>query len=159
MGIDEDFGRAYAKAQAASNNSIPTSGTIFVSVKDRDKHRTVELARRLVQLGFSLVATWGTARYLTEQGISVKGINKVAEGRPHVVDLIKNREVHFIINTVSGAQAQKDSFSIRRNALQFKIPYTTTISGARAVVNAMEMLVKNKLSIRSIQEYNRGIHY
>ncbi len=159
MGIDEDFGRAYAKAQAASNNSIPTSGTIFVSVKDRDKHQTVDIARGLARLGFSLVATWGTARYLAGQGIAVKGINKVAEGRPHVVDLIKNREVHFIINTVSGAQAQKDSLSIRRNALQFKIPYTTTISGARAIVTAMEMLAKKELSIRSIQEYNRGIHY
>ncbi len=154
MGIDEDFGLAYAKAQAASKNKIPTSGRIFISVKDKDKPYTAEIAKKLLKLDFQIIATRGTAKYLADNGIAVDVINKVAEGRPHIVDMIKNREVNFIINTVTGAQAQKDSLSIRRNALQYNIPYTTTISGASAVVRAIEMLLKKELSIKSIQEYH-----
>ena len=154
MGIDEDFGLAYAKAQMASHNTIPTSGKIFISVKDKDKEQTVELSRKLSALGFQLIATRGTAKYLADNGIAVDIINKVMEGRPNVVDLIKNREVSFIINTVTGSHAQKDSLFIRRDSLQFNIPYTTTISGARAVVMAIEMLQKKELGIKSIQEYH-----
>ncbi len=156
MGIDADFGIAYAKAQAASSNRIPTSGKIFLSVKDKDKSATLELAKKLTEMGFSIVATRGTAKYLSDNGIHSEVINKVMEGRPHVVDMIKNREVSFIINTVTGAQAQKDSMSIRRSALQYKIPYTTTISGAKAVVMAIDMLLKKELSIKSIQEYHKA---
>ncbi|TAN42624.1 MAG: carbamoyl-phosphate synthase large subunit [Nitrospirae bacterium] len=155
MGIDEDFGLAYAKAQAASSNKIPVDGKIFISVKDKDKPRTVAIAKKLLAMGFSLVATKGTAGYLSGQGIKLDTINKVVEGRPHCVDLIKNRELSFIINTVSGTQAQKDSLSIRRSALQFRIPYTTTISGAEAVVRAIEVLREKELHIKSIQEYHR----
>jgi carbamoyl-phosphate synthase large subunit len=154
MGIDEDFGRAYAKAQAASGNKIPTSGKIFISVKDKDKPQTLEMSRKLAELGFQIIATRGTAKFLQDNGLNVDIINKVTEGRPHVVDLIKNRELSFIINTVTGALAQKDSLSIRRSALQFKIPYTTTISGARAVVMAIEVIVKKDMTIKSIQQYN-----
>ena len=154
MGIDDEFGLAYAKAQAASYNKIPTSGKIFMSVKDKDKSHTVDIARKLRELGFKLVATKGTAGYLHDHGISVDVINKVMEGRPHVVDLIKNKEINFIINTVTGSQAQKDSFSIRRSALQYRIPYTTTISSAKAVVMAIESLLKRELKIKSIQEYH-----
>jgi carbamoyl-phosphate synthase large subunit len=156
MGIDDEFGLAYAKAQAASNNKIPTSGKIFLSVKDKDKYHTVEIARKLRELGFKLVATRGTAGYLDAHGIEVESINKVMEGRPHVVDLIKNKEIHFVINTVTGSQAQKDSFSIRRSALQYRIPYTTTISSAKAVVMAIESLLKRELKIKSIQEYHNS---
>jgi carbamoyl-phosphate synthase large subunit len=156
MGIDKDFGLAYAKAQAASKNKIPTSGKIFISVKDKDKPHMADIARRLSELGFHLIATRGTKQYLESRGINVELINKVMEGRPHVVDMIKNREVNFIINTVTGAQAQKDSLSIRRSALQHNIPYTTTISGAKAVLMAIEMLLKKELSIKSIQEYHKG---
>jgi carbamoyl-phosphate synthase large subunit len=156
MGIDDEFGLAYAKAQAASNNKIPTSGKIFLSVKDKDKDFTVEIARKLRELGFKLVATRGTAGYLHAHGIEVESINKVMEGRPHVVDLIKNKEINFIINTVTGSQAQKDSFSIRRSALQYRIPYTTTISSAKAVVMAIESLLKRELKIKSIQEYHEN---
>ncbi len=156
MGIDKDFGLAYAKAQAASNNKIPTSGKIFISVKDKDKPHTVEIAKSLSEMGFQLIATRGTKQYLEDSGINVDLINKVTEGRPHVVDMIKNREVNFIINTVTGAQAQKDSLSIRRSALQHNIPYTTTISGAKAVLRAIEMLLKRELSIKSIQEYHNN---
>jgi carbamoyl-phosphate synthase large subunit len=156
MGIDEDFGLAYAKSQSASKNRIPTSGRVFISVKDKDKPATLKIAKKLFEIGFYLTATRGTARYLSDNGIDVDIINKVMEGRPHIVDMIKNREVNFIINTVTGAQAQKDSLSIRRSALQYNIPYTTTISGARAAVMAIEMLLKRQLSIKSIQEYHKG---
>ncbi|WP_333655563.1 carbamoyl-phosphate synthase large subunit [Dissulfurispira sp.] len=155
MGIDKDFGLAYAKAQAASNNKIPTYGKIFISVKDKDKPHAVEIAKSLSEMGFQLIATRGTKQYLEDSGINVDLINKVMEGRPHVVDMIKNKEVNFIINTVTGAQAQKDSLSIRRSALQHNIPYTTTISGAKAVLRAIEMLLKRELSIKSIQEYHK----
>ncbi|MCI0469022.1 MAG: carbamoyl-phosphate synthase large subunit, partial [Nitrospirae bacterium] len=117
MGIDSDFGIAYAKAQAASGNKIPLSGRIFISVKEKDKPYTIEIAKRLSDMGFDLVATRGTANYLAEKGIQIPVINKVNEGRPHCVDLIKNKEVNFIINTVTGAQAQRDSLAIRRSAL------------------------------------------
>ncbi len=157
MGIDEDFGLAYAKSQAASFNRIPTSGKMFLSVKDRDKPQTVDIAKKLIELGFGLVASRGTASYLAEQGIEVEVINKVTEGRPHIVDLVKNREICFIINTVSGTQAQKDSLSIRRSALQYRVAYTTTIASARAVVRAIESLQTKQLSIRSIQEYHTSI--
>ncbi|GER94744.1 carbamoyl-phosphate synthase large subunit [hot springs metagenome] len=155
MGIDKDFGLAYAKAQAASKNRIPTSGKIFISVKDKDKPQTFDIAKKLSEMGFQLIATRGTRQYLQDRGIDVELINKVMEGRPHVVDMIKNREVNFIINTVTGAQAQRDSLSIRRTALQHNIPYTTTISGAKAVLMAIEMLLKKELSIKSIQEYHK----
>ncbi len=154
MGIDEDFGLAYAKSQMSSNNRIPTSGTIFISVKDQDKSRVLEIARRLKNLNFRLIATRGTAYYLADKGIAVEIINKVAEGRPHILDLIKNGKVDFIINTPGGVQAQKDSLSIRRSAIQYRVPYTTTISGARAVLMAVETLLKKDLSIKSIQEYH-----
>ncbi len=155
MGIDEDFGLAYAKSQISSNNRIPTSGTIFISVKDPDKFHIIEIAKKLRDLKFRLIATRGTANYLLENGINVEIINKVAEGRPHIVDLIKNGKVNFIINTPGGAQAQKDSLSIRRSALQYRVPYTTTISGANAVISAVEMLLKKELNIKSIQEYHK----
>ena len=155
MGIDEDFGLAYGKSQIACGNRIPLSGKIFISLKDKDKPASVPIAKKLLDLGLSLIATRGTAGYLRDHGLDVAVINKVAEGRPHIVDLIKNREIHFVINTVSGALAQKDSFSIRQSALQYKVPFTTTMSGARAVVNAIEMLKKKKVHIKSIQEYHR----
>jgi len=156
MGIDEDFGLAYAKAQASSNNKLPLSGKIVISIRDKDKPGICDIVRRLYAAGFTVIATRGTAKFLTEKGHDVEVINKVAEGRPHIVDLIKNKEIVFVINTVSGAQAQKDSLSIRRSALQYGVPYTTTVSGARAVVTAIEQLRKKQISIRSLQEYHRG---
>jgi carbamoyl-phosphate synthase large subunit len=154
MGIDEDFGLAYAKAQTASNNRIPTSGTVFISVKDKDKAQTVAVVRDLLAMGFKVVATRGTAGYLADHGMRVEVINKVIEGRPHVVDLIKNGMVDFIINTVTGTQAQKDSLSIRRSALQYRVPYTTTMSGAKAVVKAITRLLAQTIGVKSIQEYH-----
>ena len=157
MGIDEDFGLAYAKAQAASNNKVPIAGRIFISVKDGDKEHGVAMAARLQAIGMKIVATRGTARYLEERGIIVDVINKVGEGRPHIVDMIKNREVDFIINTVAGAQAQQDSLVIRRSALQYRVPYTTTVTGAQAAVTAMERLKQKEIQIKSIQEYHAAL--
>jgi carbamoyl-phosphate synthase large subunit len=157
MGIDRNFGLAYAKAQAASKNILPTSGKIVFSIKDKDKPYAVPLARTLIDMGFEIIATRGTAAYLAENGLEVQVINKVAEGRPHIVDLIKNREADFVVNTVTGAQAQRDSFSIRQSALQYGVPYTTTIAGADAVVKAVEMLTAKKLRIRPIQEYHEDL--
>ena len=154
MGIDENFGLAYAKAEESSHNKMPLSGEILISVKDKDKPSTCAIVRKFHEMGFEVIATRGTAEHLRNRGIDVKVVNKVMEGRPHIVDLIKNKEISFVINTVSGTQAQKDSFSIRQSALQYHVPYTTTLSGANAAVLAIEMLLKRKVSIRSLREYH-----
>ena len=154
MGIDEDFGRAYSKAQASSNNTMPLSGKVFISVKDKDKPALPPLVSKLISLGFSVDATRGTASYLKKRGLDVKTINKVTEVRPNIVDYIKNKEISFIINTVTGARAQRDSFSIRENALQYGVTYTTTIAGARAAINAIEAILSKKINIKSLQEYH-----
>lgn len=154
MGIDDDFGLAFGKSQMSCGNRIPLSGKIFISLKDKDKPLSLPIVKKLLDLGLSVIATRGTASYLRERGLDVEVVNKVLEGRPHIVDLIKNKEINFVINTVSGPQAQKDSFSIRQSALQYKVPFTTTISGASAVVNAIEKLKGEKLHIKSIQEYH-----
>ncbi|OGW37231.1 MAG: carbamoyl phosphate synthase large subunit [Nitrospirae bacterium RBG_13_39_12] len=155
MGIDVDFGHAFGKSQISSGNRIPLSGKIFISLKDKDKPLSVPIVKKLFELGLSVSATRGTAAHLKKHGLDVEVINKVAEGRPHIVDLIKNKEINFVINTVSGAQAQKDSFSIRQSALQYKVPFTTTISGAIAAVNAIEMFKNKQVNIKSIQEYHK----
>ncbi len=154
MGIDQDFGRAYAKAQTSANNIIPMYGQVFISVKDQDKQYLPPMAKKLATFGFSIIATKGTANYLQQHGISVVTVNKVGEGRPDIVDYIKNKEVSFIINTVSGAKAQKDSFTLREAALQYKIPYTTTIAGARATINAIEVMMIEQINIKSLQQYH-----
>ncbi len=156
MGIDTDFGLAYWKAEAASSNRIPSNGKIFFSVKDKDKPHTVELVRRLKALGLSVVATRGTAEFLKTHGIDVEMVNKIQEGRPNVVDLIKNNEIHFIVNTVSDAKSKRDSFYIRNSALQYMVPYTTTISGARAVVSAIEKIKERSFTIKALQDYYKG---
>ena len=157
MGIDADFGRAYGKSQFASGNRILLMGKIFISLKDKDKPAAVSIVKKLLDLGFSVIATRGTAQYLSGRGLEVQIINKVVEGRPHIVDLIKNKEIHFIINTVSGTQAQRDSFSIRQSAIQYRVPFTTTISGAFAAVEAIETLKKKGVNIKSIQEYHKDL--
>ncbi|MGD8430901.1 MAG: carbamoyl-phosphate synthase large subunit, partial [Ectothiorhodospiraceae bacterium] len=140
MGVGPSFGEAYAKAQLGAGVNIPRRGRAFVSVRDADKQATVPIARDLVRRGFTLVATGGTAAALREAGIECDVINKVTEGRPHVVDAIKNDEIDLIINTTEGRQAIADSFSIRREALHHKVCYTTTVAGARATVQALDFL-------------------
>ena len=137
MGVGASFGAAFARAQEAANIGIPPKGKAFVSVRDPDKARLVPLAQALVAHGFSLIATEGTAQVLNAAGFQCERVNKVAEGRPHVVDLIKNGEIVYIVNTTEGRQAIADSFSIRRGALQQKVTYSTTVSGALALVNSL----------------------
>jgi carbamoyl-phosphate synthase large subunit len=155
MGIDEGFGLAYSKAQASCNNVIPSQGKMVFSLRDEDKPLSVNIVKKIMDHGVSVIATRGTAEHLGKNGIDVEVINKVTEGRPHIVDLIKNREVNFVVNTVSDAQARRDSLSIRQSAIQYGVPYTTTIAGARAVANAIKMLKTKKVSIKSIQEYHK----
>ncbi len=154
MGIDSEFGMSFAKSQMAAGNPMPVSGRVFLSVKDKDKLGLLEVAQGLEKMGFSLVATRGTADYLRKRGVSVETVNKVTEGRPHIVDQITDMQVDFVINTVHGAQSQKDSYSIRRTTLMKGIPYFTTISAARAAVRGIAAIKKNHLQVKSIQEYH-----
>ena len=153
MGIDVDFARAFAKAQLGAGVRLPLSGSVFLSVRDSDKKHIVSPAKKLYDNGFELVATRGTASYLQEKGIPVKVVNKVVEGRPHIVDSIKNNEICMVINTTQGAQAVADSFSIRRNALVNNIAYFTTTSGAKAAVDGILAMLSKELDAKPLQEY------
>ncbi|MBY5267932.1 carbamoyl-phosphate synthase large subunit [Spiribacter salinus] len=150
MGIGPHFGEAYAKSQLAAGVELPQSGCVFISVRDEDKPSAPAVARDLLRKGFRLVATQGTAAILHQAGIDCEGINKVAEGRPHIVDAIKNGGIDLIINTTEGRQAIADSFSIRREALHHKVCYTTTMAGARATCQALDYLESN--TVRSLQD-------
>ena len=149
MGVGMSFGEAYGKAQTAASDTIPAGGRAFLSVRDADKSQLGPVARGLIELGFDLVATRGTAEALQAVGIDVQQVNKVAEGRPHIVDMLKNGEVDFIINTTEGRQAIADSFTIRRTALQNKVCYTTTMAGGRASIDALRH--GGDVSVRSLQ--------
>ncbi len=153
MGLDTDFGRAFAKSQIASGIHLPQSGTVFVSVRDRDKEALAPIAERLVALGFDLLATRGTARDLNSRGIPARQINKVLEGRPHVVDEMTDGGVQLVFNTTDGAQAIRDSFSLRQTALLRDIPYYTTVAGARAAVQAIAALRTGALEVAPLQSY------
>jgi carbamoyl-phosphate synthase large subunit len=156
MGIDSDFALAFAKSQIASGVALPERGTCFISVKDGDKKHMVELGRGLSEMGFKLLATRGTAAYLRERGLEVTVINKVLEGRPHIVDSMLSGEVQLVFNTVEGAQATADSFSLRRTALTNNICYYTTVSGARAAVRAIQRLRSGRLEVAPLQSYFSG---
>ena len=156
MGLDADFGRAFAKSQLGSGTDLPLAGRVFVSVRDHDKPTVVEPCRRLIEMGFALVATRGTAAYLKSAGLAVEEVNKVLEGRPHIVDQMLSGEVQLIFNTTEGAQAIADSFSLRRTALTIGIPYYTTVAGARAAVQAIAALRAGSLEVASLQSYFVG---
>jgi len=153
MGLDSDFGRAFAKSQIGAGLKLPLGGTVFMSMRDADKDLAIEPARRLIGLGFEIVATRGTADALEAAGLAVKRINKVLEGRPHVVDALKNGEIHLVFNTTDGAQALTDSMSIRRTALTMKVPYYTTLAGAAASAMAIAALQRGELDVRPLQSY------
>ncbi|MGZ8385195.1 MAG: carbamoyl-phosphate synthase large subunit [Nitrospira sp.] len=155
MGIDGDFGWAFAKSQAGAGAVLPTSGTAFISVKASDRPAALEVGRALNKLGMRIQATSGTAEYLREHGLSVEIVNKVTEGRPHIVDHIKNGSIALVVNTVRTASAHLDSLAIRREALHRSIPYFTTMRGAHAAVMGIEAIVKKGLAIRTLQEYHR----
>jgi len=155
MGIDTSFAMAFAKAQIASGTFLPVQGKAFLSVRDHDKTAALPIARRLVESGFSVVATSGTALHLRNAGITVEVINKVIEGSPHVVDAIRAGEIAVVMNTVEGVQAIADSFSIRRSALECRVPYFTTIAGAGAAAEGIARLRMGLLGVRPLQEYHR----
>jgi carbamoyl-phosphate synthase large subunit len=148
------FARAFAKSQQAGGVTLPSSGGVFVSVKDADKPWVLEPARILAAQGFRIVATGGTASYLEEQGLKIERIKKVLEGRPNIVDAMKNGDIQLVFNTTEGRQSLEDSFSLRRNALMLKIPYYTTAAGALAAAQAIEALAKGELEVRPLQSYS-----
>ena len=153
MGIDTDFGRAYAKAQLAAGQNLPLQGTVFISVSDRDKQAVIPVAREFVELGFRLLATEGTQKVLAEHGIPVDKVLKLHEGRPHVIDAIKNHQIQLIINTPSGVEAQQDGQKIRRTALAYKIPLVTTLAGAKATAAAIRALQSGSLQVKCLQDF------
>ncbi|NKJ41513.1 MULTISPECIES: carbamoyl-phosphate synthase large subunit [unclassified Novosphingobium] len=155
MGIDSSFAVAFAKAQLGAGTRLPQGGTLFVSVKDTDKPVVLPGVRKLAALGFKIVATGGTARYLAEQGVAVEQVNKVAEGRPHIVDRIIDGEIALIFNTTEGWQSHKDSASIRASALNGKVPYFTTATASVAAAEAIEALRSAELEVKSLQDYYR----
>ena len=156
MGVGRTFADAFGRAEEAANIKAPPVGKVFISVREADKPRVVDVARLLLDRGYSLVATSGTAAFLRAQGLPCDRINKVLEGRPHVVDLIKNGEISYIVNTTEGKQAIADSFSIRREALQHRITYSTTVPGARALIHAIE--TRDNPRVWSLQELHKEVH-
>ena len=155
MGIDRDFGMAFAKSQIGSGSRIPTEGSVFVSVKDSDKDKILNPVSDLFSLGFDIYATHGTAKFLNNNNIQTKKINKVLQGSPHIVEMISEKKISLVLNTTETPQAIKDSKSIRRSALESETPYYTTVSGANAVVMAIKAIKNNEMSIKTIQSFGQ----
>jgi carbamoyl-phosphate synthase large subunit len=153
MGIDRDFAIAFAKSQIGAGQKLPASGTVFVSVKDGDKDRIIAPLRELVELGFKIIATRGTRRHLLANSVQCEVVNKVLEGRPHIVDAIKNGDVALVFNTTEGAKAVSDSKDIRRSALLHHVPYYTTLAGAVAVTRAIKAMKADILKVAPLQAY------
>ncbi|MBF0303107.1 MAG: carbamoyl-phosphate synthase large subunit, partial [Desulfamplus sp.] len=154
MGIDMELGAAFAKAQLGAGQNLPTEGTVFISVQDRDKMSALPVAKEFYQMGFKLIATRGTAMFLQDNAIPAKVVEKVSTGRPHVVDAVKNNEIQLILNTGASSQTKMDGYEIRRSAIRYKIPYATTTDGAKAICRAIKALKKEPLTVKSIQEYH-----
>ncbi|MCX7826072.1 MAG: carbamoyl phosphate synthase large subunit, partial [Verrucomicrobiae bacterium] len=154
MGMDADLGLAYAKSQMAAGGALPTQGNLFISVHDAHKTNVVQIAQEFARLGFALFATEGTAMTLKAAGVGVTALFKLSEGRPNVLDMIKNGEIALIINTPSGKTPRADEVRIRTTALQHRVPIMTTLSGAAAAVQGIAALKKHGLSVRSLQEYH-----
>jgi carbamoyl-phosphate synthase large subunit len=154
MGIADTFGSAFAKAEISADNALPSEGAIFLTVNDSDKPSAARIARRFHDLGFRVMATEGTARYLRERGVPAERVFKVHEGRPHAIDLVVNREVQLLINTPLGKHAQRDDYTIRQAAIAHGVPYTTTLSAASAACDAVLALRSRRPSVRSLQEWH-----
>jgi len=157
MGIDDDLGLALAKSQMASSSQLPLNGTVFLSVRHGDKDAVVPVAKKLEQLGYAILATQGTAARLAESGIACAEVNKISQGRPHILDKIQDGEVQWILNTSAGNRTTEDSYIIRRAALDYHIPYTTTITGGLAMTLAMESMRLKDVGVKTIQEFVKGI--
>lgn len=153
MGLDRAYSLAFAKSQLGGGSGVPTGGTAFVSVRDSDKEGILQTVQILERLGFEILATGGTQRFLSRHGVTCRKINKVLEGRPHIVDAIKNGEVQLVFNTTEGAQALADSRSLRQAALLQKVPYYTTLSGAIAAAQGIEAYSTGTLEVRPLQSY------
>ncbi len=154
MGIDTDLGAAVAKAQFAAGQKLPTQGTVFISVQDKDKEAALPVAKEFQDMGFTIMATRGTAQYLEENKVSAAVIKKVSAGRPHVVDAVTNNDIQLILNTGSSSQTKKDGYEIRRAAIKYRIPYATTTDGAKAICSAVQALKKETMSVLPIQQYH-----
>jgi len=158
MGVGRSFGEAFAKSQLAANVDLPRSGRVFISVRDSDKYKAVEIAKELALLKFDIVATRGTAQVLKQAGVACTAINKVVEGEPHIVGRIEKDEIDLIINTSEGKSAISDSYTIRRTALQHKVAYTTTITGAEATVQALKTLEAKDINrLQDLHKEVKGI--
>jgi carbamoyl-phosphate synthase large subunit len=155
MGTGKTFGEAYAKAQSASGVTLPRKGVCFISVRDRDKPGAVGLARRLIERGFELVATEGTAKVLSDAGVACRRVNKVREGRPHVVDMIKNDEIDLIVNSTEGKQAIRESNSIRREAVHRRVTYYTTLAAGLATCEALDHL--DEVEVNRLQDLHNEV--
>ena len=155
MGIDSTFGLAFAKSQQGAGHVLPLEGRVFVSVRDRDKRDIIFIAKKLVDLGFELFATEGTAAALAHNDVPVAGLQRISVGRPNVLDLIKNKEIKLVINTVSGKHPREDEVYIRNQAIANAIPLISTVAAARAVVNGIEALKKRGISVKTLQEYGQ----
>ena len=155
MGIDSTFAMAFAKAELAASSNLPDDGLVFISVRDEDKRHLEPIVRGLVAMGFDLIATEGTSRQIRNLGLRCERVNKVLEGSPHVVDAMKGGRIAMVINTPD-ASGTKDSFSIRRTALELRLPYFTTMAGAKAAVEGIEALKNQPFEVRALQDYHRG---
>jgi carbamoyl-phosphate synthase large subunit len=154
MGIDTDFGKAFAKAEIAAGVELAMNGTVFISMNERDKEAAIPVVRDFINLGFKVVATSGTRSVLHENGIDdVELVLKLHEGRPHIIDWIKNKQIQLIINTPTGEESQTDARLIRRTALDYKLPIITTIAGAKATVAAIRSLQSEPLEVKALQDY------
>ena len=159
MGIDKDLGAAVAKAQLAAGQKLPTQGTVFVSIQDKDKKAALSVARNFHEMGFTIMSTRGTTKFFKENDVPAKLVKKVSAGRPHVVDAMTNNEIQLILNTSASSQTKQDGYAIRRAAIKYKIPYATTTDGAKAICNAIQALKKESLSVKPIQDYHQENNY
>ncbi len=153
MGLDSSVGIAFAKSQLAAGQKLPTRGNVLISVRGTDKPAVLPLARRLLDLGFSILATSGTAAYLAEHDVECTMVNKISQGRPHLLDKVRDNQIQWIINTSMGSRTTEDSYTIRRSALDYHLPYTTTTSGALSMVRALETVREKEIQVKAIQEY------
>jgi carbamoyl-phosphate synthase large subunit len=153
MGLDSSVGIAFAKSQLAAGQELPAKGNVLISVRDADKPAVLPLAKSLLTLGFSILATSGTAAFLSEHNVDCSMVNKISQGRPHILDKVKDKQIQWIINTSLGSRTTEDSYSIRRSALDYHLPYTTTTSGALSMVRALETLREKEIQVKAIQEY------
>jgi len=157
MGIDYDFGRAYYKASISADNELPVRGNVFISVISEQKDEVIPIARKLTELGLSLYGTSGTVDYLSEAGIAANLVRKVQEGSPNVIDLLRRGEIRLIINTPSDKQSRQDHYQIMRAAVDYGVPYITTVQAARAATMAIEAIKKEQVTIEPLSHYHQGL--